>query len=140
MKKGLQRGEIRLNKVILIGRLTKDPELTFGKANGTAICSFSIAVSRRFKKDGQPEADFINCTAFGKTGENLANYKQKGDLIGVEGQLQIDTYEKDGVKKYSTKVICNEVQFCDNKTKGQSQTSSAPGGMSEYVDDGECPF
>lgn len=131
-----------MNKVSLIGRLTKDPQIEFKGSNGTPVCTFTLAVNRRFKKDGQPDADFITCTCFNKTAENLANYKEKGSLIGVAGYLNVSSYEREGKKLYSTKVVCDEITFCDSKIKGQSQSGTGTFGENtfEEVPDDECPF
>ena len=96
-----------MNKVVLIGRLTKDPELKFTPGTGTAVARFTLAVDRKFSKDGKKEADFISVVAWGKTGELVANYMSKGRLLGVYGRIQTSTYDaKDGTKRYVTEVIC----------------------------------
>lgn len=96
-----------MNKVILIGNLTRDPELNF-IGNGTAVTKFTVAV-QRFKKD---ETDFINCVVFGKIAENVANFTQKGSKIGVEGSIKIGSFtDKDGNKRNSTEIVCNNVEF-----------------------------
>lgn len=103
-----------MNKTILVGRLTKEPELKFGKGTGTAVCNFTIAVNRKFKREGQPEADFIPVVVFGKTAEATANYTAKGKLISVAGSIQTRNYEaKDGTKRYVTEVIADEVNFLE---------------------------
>ncbi|MDC4242750.1 single-stranded DNA-binding protein, partial [Clostridium tertium] len=92
-----------MNKVILIGRLTKDPELNFAAGTGTAVCRFSLAVTRPFKKD---ETDFINCIAFGKTGETIAQYLTKGRQLAVTGSIRTGSYDaKDGTKRYTTDIV-----------------------------------
>lgn len=131
-----------MNKAILIGRLTKDPELTFTPGKGTAVCKLTIAVDRRVKNEnGQREADFIPVTIFGKPAENTANFMSKGSLIGISGRIQTGSYEKDGVKRYTTEVIADEVQFLSSKKDGQA----APPNETSYedmtpVDDGDIPF
>jgi len=117
-----------MNKIIIIGRLTRDPELRFAAGSGTAVVSFTVAVDRQFKnKDGQKETDFINCVQFGKGAENTANYTAKGSLVGVSGRIQTRNYEnKEGKKVYVTEVVADEVQFLDKKDKGAGTSSPAP--------------
>ena len=105
-----------MNKTILMGRLTRDPE-DKGK-----VTKFSLAVDRRFKKDGQPDADFINCVVFGKTAEFTNNYFSKGMRVAVTGRLQTSSWEDEAKKKhYSTDVIVEEAYFADSKqTKPQT--------------------
>ena len=108
------------NLVILTGRLTKEPELKFG-ASGTAYCKFTLAVNRMKKDD---PADFIFCSAFGKTAELIAEYVKKGHQLGVQGRLQQDTYEKDGQKVSKTGVTVDKIEFLEsNKTES---TTSEP--------------
>ena len=96
-----------MNKVILMGRLTRDPEVRYSQgATATAIARFSIAVDRRFKRDGEPDADFINCVAFGRTGEFIERYGHKGTKFVVEGRIQTGSYtNKDGQRVYTTDVV-----------------------------------
>lgn len=106
-----------MNIVILQGRLTKDPEARFTQS-GKSVVTFSLAVDRPFTKDGNREADFINCVAFGKTGELIGNYLSKGRRLLVEGRLQIRPYtDKNGDKRTSTEVIVNSMDFVDSKGK-----------------------
>ena len=108
------------NLVILTGRLTKDPELKYS-ASGTAYCKFTLAVNRMKKDD---PADFILCSAFGKTAELIAEYVRKGHQLGVQGRLQQDTYEKDGEKISKTGVTVDKIEFLEsNKTES---TTSEP--------------
>lgn len=103
-----------MNKVVLIGRLTKDPELRFTPGTGTAVTTFTIAVDRRFKREGQPEADFIPIVVWGKQAEATANYMSKGRLIGVSGRIETRSYEaKDGTRRYVTEIVAEEVQFLE---------------------------
>ena len=132
-----------MNKVVLIGRLTKDPELRFSPGTGIAISRFTIAVNRRKKEDGTQEADFIPCVAWRKQAENLANYQKKGNQIAVTGRIQTRSYDgKDGVKKYVTEVIAEEVQFLDkiNREINQSSGADYDSGWTDPVDDDEIPF
>ena len=103
-----------MNKVVLIGRLTKDPELRFTPGNGAAVATFTLAVDRRFSKDGQREADFIPIVVWGKQAESTANYMTKGNLVAVSGRIQTRSYEaKDGTRRYVTEVIADEVKFLE---------------------------
>lgn len=109
-----------MNKVILIGRLTKDPDLNFAAGSGTAVCRFSLAVTRPFKKD---ETDFINCIAFGKTGETIAQYLTKGRQLAVTGSIRTGSYDaKDGTKRYTTEIVVDSFEFIGN---GQSNNNQA---------------
>ena len=104
-----------MNKVILIGRLTKDPELRYAAGNGTAVCRFTVAINRQFKKD---ETDFINCVAFGKTGETITQYLTKGRQIAVTGSIRTGSYDaQDGTKRYTTDVIVETFEFVESKKK-----------------------
>lgn len=97
-----------------LGRLTRDIELKTSNS-GVHYCSFSIAVPRRFKKDGQPDTDFVNCKAFGKTAEFAAKYLEKGRQIAVTGAIQCGSYDKEGVKIYTTDIIVDQINFADSK-------------------------
>lgn len=117
-----------INNVTLVGRICKDLELKY-TPGGMAYCKFTLAVNRQFKKDGQPEADFIPITVFNKQAENLANYMSKGSQIGVIGQIQTGSYEKDGQRIFTTDVIASSVQFLEAKKDqqpGQAQQPIAP--------------
>ena len=113
-----------MNKVQLVGRLTKDPELrTTG--NGVSVCSFTIAVNRRFRNaDGEYEADFINCVAWRQSAELLTKFFTKGRMIGIVGSIQTRNYEKDGQKVYITEVSVEEVHFVDSKTVSDDKSES----------------
>lgn len=118
-----------MNKVILMGRLTKDPETRYGGKDNMAIGSFSIAVDRRFKREGQPEADFFNCTAFGKLGEFCEKYLKKGTKIVLEGRLQNNNYtNKDGQKVYDIRVIAENIEFAESKKAAEGSSSNDSGG------------
>ena len=115
-----------MNKVILMGRLTRDPEMR-QTPNGVSVCSFSIAVNRRFAKDGQQNADFINCTAWRQQAEFICKYFQKGAMIAVVGSLQSRSWEnQEGKRQYSTDVVVDEVYFTGsrNESQGSSQEGS----------------
>ena len=105
-----------MNKVVLLGRLTRDPEVRYTQNNNTMVCSFSLAVNRRFKQEGQPDADFINIVAWNKTAEFVAKYFTKGQQVAVVGRIQTRSYDdKDGRKVYVTEVVAEEVHFADSK-------------------------
>jgi len=143
-----------MNRVILIGRLTRDPELRYIAGSGTAVSTFTLAVDRNFKsKDGQKEADFINIVVWNKQAENVANYLAKGRLAAVSGRLQTRSYEgNDGQKRYVTEVVADEVQFLDRKDAGQGQVfnkfpsdvvpdfGSEDDGFSPIEGDDDIPF
>ena len=115
-----------MNKVILTGRLTKDPELK--KTNsGLSYVQFNLAVNRNYtNKSGEKQADFISCIAWRTQADNLAKYIKKGGLIGVEGEIQTRTYDdKNGIRKYITEVLCNSIEFLESKAQ-QSKTSYDP--------------
>ena len=115
-----------MNKVIEIGRLTKDPEVRYSNgANGsTAVARYTLAVDRKFKQEGQPSADFINCIAFGKLGEFAEKYLHKGVKIAIVGRIQTGSYtNKDGQKVYTTDVVVEEQEFCESKSSQQSQNN-----------------
>lgn len=125
-----------MNLILLCGRLCKDPEVRYG-ANNTAIARFSIAVDRRFKRDGQPTADFFNCTAFGKTGEFIEKYFHKGSKILVNGEMQNDNYKnKDGQMVYGFQVLVNNVEFAESKAASQQNGYAPQAAPVQQADDG----
>lgn len=112
-----------------MGRLTRDPEVRYTQGdNAMAIARYSLAVDRRFKRDGEPDADFINCVAFGKSGEFAEKYLKKGTKIAVVGRIQTGSYtNKDGQKVYTTDVVVEEQEFAESKNSGSSDNNqSAP--------------
>jgi len=138
-----------MNKVILMGRLTKDPELRNTSTTNTATCSFSIAVDRRFKQENQPTADFINCVAWTKTAEFINQYFTKGKMIAVVGRIQTRTYDNaEGKKVYVTEVVVEEAFFAESKKADSAPGTSfephkAPNSNDGYFavdDDGDVPF
>ena len=139
-----------MNKVILMGRLTRDPEVRYTQGdNAMAIARYSLAVDRRFKRDGEPDADFINCVAFGKAGEFAEKYLKKGIKIAVVGRIQTGSYtNKDGQKVYTTDVVVEEQEFAESKNSGSSDNNqSAPANKNtdfmnipDGIDDSELPF
>lgn len=110
-----------MNCVNLIGRLTKDPDIKYTQTNNTAIANFTLAVNRRFTKEGQPTADFINILAWGKTGEFCSKYFQKGMQVAIQGRIQTRNWEDDqGQKHYATEVIAEQCFFADSKKESQN--------------------
>ena len=107
-----------MNKVMLMGRLTRDPEVRYGQSGSqTAVARFSIAVDRRFKREGQPDADFFNCTAFGKQAEFVERYLRKGTKMVVIGSIQNDNYtNREGQKVYSVQIVVDELEFAESKS------------------------
>lgn len=128
------------NKIMLTGRLTKDAELSFIPNTGTPKLNYTLAVERNYQKDkNNKKVDFINCEAIGKHCENLAQYVTKGKLVLVEGELNIDQSEKEGEKRYFTKVKVNKLEFLggtnqDNKSNNTGNSDFQP------VDDDDIPF
>lgn len=114
-----------MNKVMLIGRLAKEPELRFTQS-GTAVANWTLAVNRRFSKEN--EADFINCQAWNKTAEFVAQYFKKGQPMALEGRLQVSTYEKDGAKHWKTEVVAEQVEFVGAKKDGSNNNTNGGNG------------
>lgn len=114
-----------MNKVIMMGRLTRDPEVS-SSTSGTTFARFSIAVDRKFKKEGDPDADFFNCTSFGKQAEFVERYLKKGTKVVVTGRLQNNNYtNKDGQKVYDIRIMCEEVEFAESKSSSESSNSGS---------------
>lgn len=123
-----------MNKVILMGRLTRDPEVRYSQGeNSTAIARYSLAVDRRFKREGDEQtADFINCVAFGKAAEFAEKYLHKGTKIAVVGRIQTGSYtNKDGVKVYTTDIVVEEQEFAESKN---ASGGNADGGNGSRAD------
>ena len=133
-----------MNKVVLIGRLTKDPELKYTPGNGTAVTTINLAVDRRYNPEGKKEADFIPIVIWGKSAESTAQHMRKGLLMGVAGRIQTRSYEaKEGGKRYVTEVVAEETQFLEWANKdGDAAYSSSGFGTDDMtpVDDGDIPF
>ena len=144
-----------MNKVILMGRLTRDPEVRYSSGeNTTAIARFSLAVDRRFKRNGDADADFFNCTAFGKQGEFAEKYLKKGTKILLSGRIQNDNYtNRDGQKVSSVQIIAEEIEFAESKNAQGSSPRPAQSGNTERpavsdgfmnipdgIEDEELPF
>lgn len=133
-----------MNKVIICGRLTKDPEVRYSNG-GTAIGRYTLAVDRKYKKDGEPTADFISCVCFGSLAEFAEKYLKKGTKIIVEGRIQTGSYEKDGRRIYTTDVIVESQEFAESKKaeEAPSETPSPVGDGFVNIPEGledELPF
>ncbi|WP_195618416.1 single-stranded DNA-binding protein [Clostridium paraputrificum] len=136
-----------MNKVVLIGRLTKDPDLRYAAGSGMAVSRFTVAVNRRKKEDG---ADFINCVSFGKTAETISQYLTKGRQIAVIGSIRTGSYDaQDGTKRYTTDVAVESFEFIGSNGQANNQGSNNTDAFNEFggfddvtpADDmGDCPF
>lgn len=122
-----------LNRVVLCGRLVKEVELRF-TSSGKAVASGTIAVTRQFNRE---ETDFINLVIWGKPAENTANFTQKGSLVGVDGRIQVRTYEKDGKNVYVTEVVAESVQFLDPKKKDTPNKPPQSDDRDPFAQDGQ---
>lgn len=130
-----------MNKVILMGRLTKDVEVRYTQTNNIMVASFSLAVNRRFAKEGEQQADFINIVAWNKTAEFVSKYFKKGQQVAVVGRIQTRNYEDDkGTKHYITEVIAEEVYFADSKKEGTIETTQNQNELALIQDDDILPF
>lgn len=128
-----------MNKVVLIGRLVKDPELRFTAGSGTAVARFTVAVNRRKKKDQEKaDTDFINCVAFGKTAETISQYFVKGQQIAVNGNIRTGSYEaQDGTKRYTTDVAVESFEFVgSNGNRSNDGQNNYEREFNDYYDDG----
>lgn len=132
-----------MNKVILMGRLTRDPEVRYTQTSNTLVASFSLAVNRRFVRQGEErQADFFNIVAWGKQGEFCSKYFKKGQQVGVIGRLQTRTWDDDKGRHYITEVVAEEAYFADSRRDGDSSNaafenafgSTMPGGMDSMAD------
>ena len=138
-----------MNKVILVGRITRDPELRT-LTSGSSVVNFTIAVGRpvgQNSEQGGNNADFINCVIWNKQAENLAKYVKSGQLIGVEGRIQTRNYEANGVTRYITEVLCDNVQFLETKNDSariqqddEEVEEDSFAGKIKNVDDNDLPF
>ena len=123
-----------MNKIILLARLTRDPEVRYSQGeNSMAIASFSVATNRKFKRDGEPDADFFNCTAFGKQAEFVEKYLKKGTKILLSGRVQNDNYtNKEGQKVYSVRIMVEEIEFAESKGNN-TETQPVQQQSNDYV-------
>ena len=119
-----------MNKVILMGRLTRDPDIRYSAGeNSTALARYTLAVDRRFKRDGEPTADFIGCVAFGRSAEFAEKYFRQGIRIVITGRIQTGSYtNRDGVKVYTTDVVVEEQEFAESKSASSENSGSFGGG------------
>ena len=156
IEKRLEGGLNNLNKVVLIGRLTKDPDLRFTPGSGAAVTTLTLAIDKYNTKTGQREADFVPVVIWGKQADSTANYMSKGSQVAISGRIQTRSYEaKDGTKRYVTEVVADQfggVEFIGSKgqdTTGSNnfgnmnQDTSGSGNFEEDitpVDDGDMPF
>ena len=117
-----------MNKVVLVGRLTRDPEIRYANnEKNTCTARFSLAINRKFKTNGQYEADFPNCVAMGKTAEFVERYFHKGDMIALDGRIQTGSYtNKDGNKVYTTDVFAENVEFAQSKSDSSNSNNNKP--------------
>lgn len=123
-----------MNKVEMMGRMVRDPEVRYSQgANSTAVARFSIAVNRRYKREGEPDADFFSCVAFGKTAEIIEKYFKQGKMIAIVGRVENDNYtNKDGQKVYGTRISIDECFFCgDSNGSSEANNSGANGSAKE---------
>lgn len=136
-----------MSKVILMGRLTREPEVRYSNgAEPLAVARYTLAINRRMKKNGEQEADFIPCVAFGKSGEFAEKYFRKGQLVAVTGRLQVRSWDKDGERRYATEVIIEEQHFAESKNSqpaAAEQSKPAADGfypIDESIEDDDLPF
>lgn len=131
-----------MNKVIITGRLARDPEVKV--TNDSSVARFTVAVDRRFKKDGEQTADFVSCVAFGKSADFISKYFGKGKMIAIDGRIQTGSYtNKDGQKVFTTDVVVDNCEFCGGKGESGSANTEAPkdtGFMDVQGDADELPF
>lgn len=130
-----------LNRVVLIGRLTKDPELRY-TPNGVAVASFTLAVNRtRLNQQGEREADFIPVIVWQKQAENCANYIGKGSLVAIDGRIQVRTYDaRDGQRRWVTEVVAENVRFLDKREAGGANKSLGSFGSEVEFTEDDIPF
>lgn len=138
-----------MNKVILMGRLTRDPEVRYSQsANPVAVAKYGLAVRKSFAKQGESEVDFFNITAFGKIAENASKYLHKGDMVSIVGRLQTSSWDDNGTKRTSIEIILEEQHFITTKRNSESQdtsTSNVATTTSEWTpstmeEDDDLPF
>jgi single-strand DNA-binding protein len=130
-----------MNRVVLVGRLTKDPELKY-TSNGVAVANFTLAVNRSYTNQaGEREADFINCQVWRKPAENVANFLKKGSLAGVDGKIQTRNFEgQDGKRVFMTEVVAESVQFLEPKGQSGNQSSNQNSNQPPYTREEKDPF
>lgn len=134
-----------MNKAIIIGNLTRDPELRVTQQTGTAVCTFTVAVSRRFQRDGENQADFIPVVVWRAAAENCSKYLRKGSQVAVCGSIQTRSYDaQDGTKRYVTEIVADEVKFLARTVGADTSSNTANDGFSPSSDmtpvEDELPF
>lgn len=134
-----------MNRIVLLGRLTKDPEVRYTQsAEPVAVCKYTLAVNRAYKREGEAEADFINVVAFGKRGEFAEKYFKKGQMVAVEGRLQVRSWENDeGKRQWATDVVVDNQYFAGSKNESKSESENSNDGfypINETVQDEDLPF
>lgn len=138
-----------MNKVILMGRLTRDPDIKYTQVdNAMCVAKFSLAVDRKFKREGEPIADFINCVAFGKTAEVLEKYCRQGTKLVVEGRIQTGSYtNKDGQKVYTTDIAVENIEFAESKASAEQNAKPQANANNDFQnvpqmveEESELPF
>lgn len=118
-----------MNKIVLTGRLVRDPEIRYTQQTNTAVARYTLAVDRMYKRDGEPQTDFLRCVAFGKTAEFAGQYLQQGIKIAITGRIQTGSYtNREGQKVYTTDVVIESQEFCESKA------ASASAGQSTFAD------
>ena len=121
-----------MNRVILVGRITKDPEIRYTSSD-IPVCQFTLAVNRKYQSNGEKQADFINCVAWRSSAELLGKYVKKGAQIGIEGQIQVRSYEDNGgVKRYVTEVVCDSITFLESKGSRENAGYSGYNDIEQY--------
>lgn len=131
-----------MNKILIIGRLTADPELNFTQS-GNAVCRVTVATDRAYQAEGRKNTDFIRVVAWRGVAETLAKYMHKGSMVAVEGELHVDSYEdKEGVRRISPEILANRIKFLDYRAKGQKTPESVPEvpGVEVGYDPEDLPF
>lgn len=125
-----------MNKVILMGRLTRDPEVRYSQSETSlAIARYALAVNRKFKRDGEPDADFINCVAFGKQGEFAEKFMKKGQMICICGRIQVRSYDDQmGQKRWITEIVVEEQSFAESKSSFEARIKNN-NNQDDYADD-----
>jgi single-strand DNA-binding protein len=129
-----------MNNVSLVGRLVRDPEVRYGQNESVSVAKFSLAVERRFKRDGEPTVDFINCTVFGKSAEFTEKYFRKGMRVAITGRIQTGSYKnKDGQTVFTTEIIVESQEIAQSKSESNesSTASNAEAGKSPYGSSGD---
>lgn len=132
-----------MNKVFLIGNLTKDPELTKTQQNGTALCKFTLAITRNYSKDGKHETDFLPITVWRAQAENCAKFLKKGSKAAISGSIQTRTYDANGERHYVTEIVADEVQFLTTKNEDGEDVIADDADFSDSLDpvtDEDIPF